>query len=525
MTPSPSYPFFSGPRAFFIYSVLIFTTTACHREALVAKWPFGVNYEVFVRSFADSNGDGIGDLKGLTMKLDHLKDLGVGGVWLMPVMPSPSYHKYDVTDYRDIDPEYGTVEDFRNFVREAHARGIRVLIDLVINHTGTAHPWFIAARSDKQSPYRSYYVWARKDSIRRQIAKKTVTLDSDNITQWHAVDGDTTAEHYYGFFWGGMPDLNMDHPAVRKEFTEIGRFWLDSMKVDGFRLDAARHIYPDERAADNHAFWIWFREEMQRIKPDVYLVGEVWSDARTVAPYLKGLPALFNFDMGYAITRTVNAGKDTAGLIAGYQRILDFYNKQSAEFIDAVFLRNHDQHRVLSELAGDEGKMRLATSILMTLPGTPYIYYGEEIGMLGKKPDEQIREPFLWDVRDKDAMRTRWEEPVHSTDATVIPLAVQRNDSASLYNFYRNWITFRNSSRALTYGKLEASPLGTAELIAFKRTDGTEEVMVLHNLSGRTVEVDVPSGKSSLLFATMPGSGISARRLTLPPGGSAVVSD
>ncbi|MFM8347569.1 MAG: alpha-amylase family glycosyl hydrolase [Bacteroidota bacterium] len=525
MTKAPSYRFFSGLRAILIYSFLIFTLAACQRKGPVAKWPYGVNYEVFVRSFADSNGDGIGDLKGLTMKLDHLKDLGVGGVWLMPVMPSPSYHKYDVTDYRNIDPEYGSVEDFKTFVEEAHARGIRVLIDLVINHTGTAHPWFTDARSGKDAAHRQYYVWAKKDSIRKQIAKKAVTLDSDNITQWHAVDGDTTAEHYYGFFWGGMPDLNMDHPAVRREFIEIGRFWLDSMKVDGFRLDAARHIYPDERAADNHAFWIWFREEMQRIKPDVYLVGEVWSDAQTVAPYLKGLPALFNFDMGYAITRTVNTGLDTSGLMAGYQQILDFYNSQSTEFIDAVFLRNHDQHRVLSELAGDGVKMRTAASILMTLPGTPYIYYGEEIGMLGKKPDEQIREPFLWDVREKDGLRTRWEDPVHSTDATVTPLAVQRKDSSSLFNFYRNWITFRNNSQALTYGKLVASPLGTPGLIAFNRVDGTEELLVLHNLSVQPHTVDLPSGKSGLLFSTMRGTGISGRRLTIPAGGSAVVGN
>ncbi len=508
-----------------IFSILILLVSGCNKEKTVARWPYGVNYEVFVRSFADSNGDGIGDLNGLTARLDHLKDLGVGGIWLMPVMPSPSYHKYDVTDYRAIDPEYGTITDFHRFVREAHARGIRVLIDLVINHTGTAHPWFISARSGKDSPYRDYYVWAQKDSIRREIAKKAVTLDSDNITQWHAVDGDTLAEHYYGFFWGGMPDLNMDNPEVRKAFVDIGRFWLDSMKVDGFRLDAARHIYPDERATDNHAFWSWFREEMQRIKPDVYLVGEVWADAETVAPYLKGLPALFNFDMGYAIARVVNAGMDTAGLIGGYQRIQDHYNRASAGFIDAVFLRNHDQNRILSELQGDAVKMRTAVSVLMTLPGTPYVYYGEEIGMLGRKPDEQIREPFLWDEGNKDLHRTRWEKPVHSTDSTVVPLAVQRKDSASLFNFYRNWINFRNASDALTYGKLQPSTVGSPEVIAFSRKSEKQTVLVLHNITPKVITVGLPGATGRLLFSTVGGTMLREGQLMLPAGGSAVIGD
>ena len=516
---------YAASRRLMIFSILIFFVSGCEQEKNVARWPYGVNYEVFVRSFADSNGDGIGDLNGLTAKLDHLQELGVGGVWLMPVMPSPSYHKYDVTDYRGIDPEYGTVEDFRRFVEEAHARGIRVLIDLIVNHTGTANPWFISARSGKESPYRDYYVWANKDSIRREIAKKTITLDSDNITQWHAVDGDTLAEHYYGFFWGGMPDLNMDNPAVRKEFVDIGRFWLDSMKVDGFRLDAARHIYPDERASDNHAFWIWFREEMQRIKPDVYLVGEVWANAETVAPYLKGLPALFNFDMGYAITRVVNAGIDTTGLIGSYQRILEYYTRQSDGFIDAVFLRNHDQHRILSELNGDLVKMRTAASILMTLPGTPYVYYGEEIGMLGRKPDEQIREPFLWDLKSKDNLRTRWEAPVHSSDSTVVPLAVQRQDSASLYNFYRNWIRFRNGSKALTYGRLEASSLGSSEVIAFDRSVEKDKVTVLHNIGSKMVRLNLKEKKYRLLFSTVRGTTQKDGLLILPAGGSAVIGD
>src|SRR5690349_4187907 len=236
---------------------LIFIVAFSCVERQVAKWPYGVNYEVFVQSFADSNGDGKGDFNGLTAKLDYLKDLGVGGIWMMPIMPSPTYHKYDVTDYKAVHPDYGTKEDFQKLVDEAHKRGIRIIIDLILNHSGSDHPWFKSAIKGKDSPYRDYYVWSRKDSVRSQIAKKATSFDSDNLTQWHAVNGDTTQEHFYGFFWSGMPDLNFDNPKVKAEFVDIGNFWLTDMKVDGFRLDAARHIFPSDRAEDNHAFWVW----------------------------------------------------------------------------------------------------------------------------------------------------------------------------------------------------------------------------------------------------------------------------
>jgi alpha-amylase len=470
-----------------IFFLILFSCTK--KDENIARWPYGVNYEVFVRSFADSNGDGIGDFNGLTSRLDYLKDLGVGGIWLMPIMPSPTYHKYDVTNYKAVDPEYGTEEDFKKLVEEAHKRGIRILVDLILNHTGSDHPWFQSAISDKQSPFRDYYVWANKDSVREQISKKEVSLDSDNITQWHPVNGDTLSDHYYGFFWGGMPDLNFDNPKVKEEFIEIGKYWLADMKVDGFRLDAAKHIYPTERATDNHAFWIWFREEMQKINPDVYLVGEVWSNAKDVAPYLKGLPALFNFDMGYAITSVVKAGMDTVGLISTYKSINDFYNKSTSEYIDATFLKNHDQNRILNELDNNTDKARVAAGILFTLPGTPYIYYGEEIGMKGVKPDELIREPFIWDSDTADKMQTSWEKPTYSTDQTVTPLVVQETDPNSLYNFYKKFIHYRNSSQALTYGSIESTNLNIRELVSLIRKKDTEELLVIHNVSD--VEITV----------------------------------
>ncbi len=187
-----------------------------------------VCYEVFVRSFYDSNGDGIGDLRGLTQKLDYIAGLGADCVWLMPVAESPSYHGYDVTDYYKIEPDYGTNEDFKTFVTAAHQHHIRVLVDLVLNHTSSEHPWFREALKDSTSPHRSWYRWAP--------AQNGVCANN-----WHK--SPIRDECYFGLFWSGMPDLNYENPAVLEEMKRVARFWLDSMHVDGFRLDAVRHLY------------------------------------------------------------------------------------------------------------------------------------------------------------------------------------------------------------------------------------------------------------------------------------------
>jgi alpha-amylase len=311
-------------------------------------WPqAGVTYEIFVQSFNDSDGDGIGDLNGVTQKLDYVKELGANAIWFMPIMPSPSYHKYDVTDYKGIHPDYGTMEDFKNLLEEAHKRDIKIVIDLIINHSGSGHLWFEEARKGRDNPYRDYYVWAQKDTIAESINKKVITLDSDNIRQWH--DPGNGEDFYYGFFIGGMPDLNYDNPKVREEIYDIGKFWLEEIGVDGFRLDAAKHIFPDDRPLDNHAFWKEFRAKMEAIKSDVYLVGEVYDKKEIVAPYLPGLPALFNFDFHYTLLEALNT--ENGMLLAKKQKeILDFYQGITPNFIDATISSNHDQPRLLNEL-------------------------------------------------------------------------------------------------------------------------------------------------------------------------------
>lgn len=454
-------------------------------------WPHGVKYEIFVLAFADGDNDGKGDLKGLTEKLDYIQELGVNGIWLMPIMPSPSYHKYDVSDYKNIHHDYGTLDDFKRLTTEAHKRGIHIIIDLVLNHTATNHPWFEDAKTGRDSPYRDYYVWADKDSIRNQISKKKITLDSDNIRQWHEVNGDSTAEHYYGFFSSHMPDLNFDNPKVRAEMVEIARFWMEEMKVDGFRFDAARHIYPDDRNYDSHQFWDWYRKELVKIKPDIYMVGEVYStDRNEVSPYAKGLPALFNFDFGSNVITVLNAGEDTLQLIDRYAEQIDFFKSSNPEFLDAPILTNHDQNRIMSQLGNHPGKAKVAASILLTLPGTPYVYYGEELGMLGTKPDEFIREPFLW---GDDQLTTRWIDPKFNVKDSVADVNTQNNTSSSLLNHYKKLIAYRNASPALTYGSIEAIEDLPRTVIAMKRSYESETVRVIHNISDKEVILELPT--------------------------------
>lgn len=493
----------SAPIGFLLICALVLSCKKNNTDA--ANWPYGVKYEIFVMSFADGDGNGKGDFKGLTAKLDYLKDIGINGIWLMPIMPSDTYHKYHVTDYRNIDPDYGSLADFKIFIDEAHKRNIKVITDFVINHTGNLHPWFLDAQKGKDSPYRDYYVWERKDSIRNQIFKKTTSFDSDNIRKWHPVNGDTLSEHYYGYFNGLCPDLNLDNPKVREEIIDIAEFWLKEVKVDGFRMDAARHIFTDERATDNHDFWVWFRTEMERINPDVYLVGEVWSDARTVAPYLRGLPSLFNFEIGYAIANVASSGVDTIGLVKKYKDISDYYKSITTEYLDATFIKNHDQTRLLTELKGDQNKARMAASLLLTLPGTPYLYYGEEIGMLGDKlktyedffgPDAYVREPFIWDVNKNDPMQTSWEKPEFSTDKTVVPQKVQENDPSSILNFYKTLIRYRNTSFPLTKGEVDYSGINVSEIVSFRRIFKDQEALVIHNVSDVEVTLNLDGDNS-----------------------------
>ncbi|MDZ4747420.1 MAG: alpha-amylase family glycosyl hydrolase [Saprospiraceae bacterium] len=434
-------------------------------------------YEVYVQSFCDSNGDGIGDLLGLLSKLDYIQELGANTLWMMPIHPSPSYHKYDIIDYYDIHPDFGTMADMDQLIAAATNRGMKIILDLVVNHTSAEHPWFVASSSSTDNPYRDYYVWKDFESVKDEIQKKTITFDSDNLTQWHEWEGQD--DRYYGFFWKGMPDLNFDYPPVREEIYKIGKFWLDK-GIDGFRLDAAKHIYPDDRFNDTRLFWEEFTKEMRTLKPDVKIIGEVWSDSMTLSTLFKGLPSLFNFELTKAIPECILAA-DAGRLIEPYLNILKAYQSAGVPFEDAILLSNHDMNRIRSTLGGDIQKAKLAATILLTLPGTPYIYYGEEIGMLGIKPDIHLREPFLWgEALLKD---TRWLKSTYSVPPEVESLEIQMTDTNSIYHHYKKWIALRNEHSLLSRGTPEFKNLQNNSILAWTIEDKKKTLWVIHNLS------------------------------------------
>jgi len=235
---------------------------------------------------------------------------------------------------------------------------------------------------------------------------------------------------------------------------------------------------------------------MQKVNKDVYLVGEVWAPAEVVGPYMEGLPALFNFDMGGTITKAVNSERGDS-LTINHKKIRDFYKSINPDYVDATFLTNHDQNRIMSAVNNNIDKAKMAASLLLTLPGSPYLFYGEEIGMQGRKPDQFIREPFLWDIKTNDKSRTTWIAPRYSADSSVVPAAQQIKDKSSIYNHYKTFIQLRNTSKALTYGELEPISLSYKEVCAFVRSANDESVLVLHNLSQIDVTLTLPANFSA----------------------------
>ena len=455
-------------------------------SAQSAEWRRnGVCYEVFVRSFFDSDGDGVGDLNGLIQKLDYIndgnpdsqRDLGANCIWLMPVSPSPSYHGYDVTNYYEINRDYGTIADFKRLVAEAHRRGIRILVDMVLNHSSSEHPYFKSALLDPNSRYRDWYTWSPTE--RRMPGWEAPT--------WHKVP--SRNEWYYGLFWGGMPDLNLAHPEVRAEAERIARFWLVDMGVDGFRLDAVGHFFetPDGQWKHAPAVYPWLRDyqaALRAIKPDVYTVGEVWDSMGAVLKYYPDqLGSYFAFEVADAVFDAVRSGSG--------QRLIDAVTRAQREIPDqrwAMFLRNHDQTRTLTELNGDVARNRLAVSLLLTLPGLPFVYYGEEIGMTGHKSagDPRLRTPMHWTLTRAAGFTTGmpWEPlAADSFTANVQELEPVQN---SLLNLHRRLIHLRTSNAALGSGEFMplTSPTGT---LAYLRRSGNDAVLVLANLTDQQV--------------------------------------
>lgn len=453
----------------------------------IAPGPFWWNdaafYEVFVRSFYDSDGDGVGDLNGLVEKLDYLNDgdpsttddLGITGIWLMPITQSPSYHGYDVTDYFAVDDEYGTAEDFSRLMEEAHKRGIRVIIDLVLNHTSYKHPWFKDARGDVNSPYRDFYIWSEENPGYKSPWGGTV---------WHRSGGD----YYYGIFWEGMPDLNYKNPAVTAEMQKAIRFWLGDMDVDGFRLDAIKHLVEEGRTQEStpatHHWLRGFRTFYKGINPDAVTVGEVWSSTLEVVKYIGDqLDLAFEFNTAEAMLKSAKL-EDRNYILRVHRQVAERYPPNQF----ATFLTNHDQGRVMSQLRENVDWAKSAASLLLTGPGVPFLYYGEEIGQVGDKPDENIRTPMQWSDEDNAGFSTAviaWRAP--QTNYRNVNVAAQAGDANSLLSHYRRLIHVRNEHAALRTGDWQKVEVGDKRIYAFLRHSDDETLLVLINLGDESI--------------------------------------
>ncbi len=454
-----------------------------------AWYSHSVGYEIFVRSFYDSDGDGVGDFNGITQKLDYLNDgdpnthtdLGIDLVWLMPTFKSPSYHGYDVTDYRSVNPDYGTPEDFKRMVEEAHKRGIRILLDLVLNHTSNQHPWFLASKG-RDDPKRNWYVWSETPMTWPR------PWDGSGST-WH----DEAGAWYYGVFWEGMPDLNFKEPEVRQEMVDIARFWLDEYDVDGFRLDAVRYLVEtgpgagQQDTAETLDYWREFSTAVHKTHPDALLLGEAWVSDTVAAGYLangKGLDAVFDFDFMESIGMGALA-EEPADLEAALCR----YPKLFAEgSVSGTFLTNHDLVRLASRLQEDEAAIRLAPLLLFTLPGLPFVYYGQEIGQRNgpKLTDEHKRLPMQWSAETAAGFTqsTPWESP--NADYEVRNVDAMQADPDSLWHLYRRLVTLRKENSALLHGDFstaEVTSKTASNLMAFVRRSESNQAVVVVNFS------------------------------------------
>ncbi len=434
-------------------------------------WHDAVFYEVFVRSFYDSNGDGIGDFNGLTQKLDYLNQLGINAIWLMPIHPSPSYHGYDVTDYYAVNPEYGTMDDFKNFLSAAHKRNMRVIIDLVLNHTSSQHPFFTDALQGSQSKYYNWYVWS----------------NTDQGMGWHSVSG-TNSLYYFGYFCDCMPDLNYRNPDVTHEMENVARFWLNDIGVDGFRVDAVNRLIEEGNKLENtkstHDWLKGFYQSYKSDNPNAYTIGEVFGADASLAKTYTGdqLDEVFNFEISNGILNSIKGGSNV-----GINSALTFATQSLPDASYGTFLTNHDQNRTMSQLSGDVNKAKLAAFLLLASPGTPFIYYGEEIGMQGEKPDEDIRLPMQWsaDANGGFTTGTPWRAPF--TNYSTVNVAAEINDPTSLLSLYKNLIALRTSHSALRTGSLTLLDSTDNHLFVSLRSDKSETLFIIANLSGDSI--------------------------------------
>lgn len=470
-------------------------------------------YEIFVQSFYDSNGNGIGDLNGVTMKLDYLQDLGIGGIWFMPIHPASSYHGYDVTNYYGIAPRYGSLEDFQNYLTEAKTRNIKTILDLVVNHTSNSHPWFIEGLLD-------YSI----ENCGDPASKCNYYNFSDTRQEGYESYG--SGVYAEARFWSGMPDLNLDNPFVKEEIRNIMAYWF-ALGIDGFRLDAVTSYFTGN-VAKNKTFLTWLGQTAKELNPDCFIVGEgPWSMSSSgMLEYYGGeIDSYFNFPVSVTGNKIIDkvrlsGGYDLARYNANYNANL--YNLRP-DAIDTPFLSNHDQARVGGVLFVENNDLshKVLASIYLLMPGRPFVYYGEELRMRGSGRDENKRLPFIWSESDK----TGETLPAPSADYNMTLQITQGASDLwaipdSQLNHYRKVISIRNKYNALIEkARITALMLDAGEaLYALRYEQGDDAIIIVTNITGNSIAFTMESTPTVLdgIYPTLAEVAVSENQLTLP---------
>ncbi|HEX6290428.1 MAG TPA: alpha-amylase family glycosyl hydrolase [Herpetosiphonaceae bacterium] len=514
-------------------------------------WQTGTVYQIYPRSFMDSNGDGTGDLQGILGRLDYLAWLGVDAIWLSPIFPSPmADFGYDVADYVDIDPLFGMLADFDALLAQAHGRGMKVLLDLVPNHSSDEHRWFVESRSSRDNPKRDWYIW------------RDPAPDGGPPNNWEAMFGGSawqldaaTGQYYLHLFHAKQPDLNWRNPAVRQAMYDAMRFWLDR-GVDGFRVDVIWLLIKDEQFRDNPPNpewregdppWMRYHKVYTEDQPEVHAVVremravlDEYHERVMIGEIYLPVPRLMMY---------YGESLDGAHLPFNFQLVLLPWNaaviRQAVDEYEAALpagawpnwvLGNHDQPRVVSRIG--PAQARVAQMLLLTLRGTPTCYYGDEIGMhnvpipreLAHDPQEQLspgfgrdpeRTPMQWDATTNAGFSTATPWLPLADDYAVNNVAAQRDDPRSMLSLFRRLIDLRRSHPALTIGSHRSVNTGSVDVFAYMREAQDQRILVALNFSSseQTLDVAAGSARGTILCSThLDRDGhVELSRLTLRP--------
>ncbi len=437
-------------------------------------------YDVFVRSYFDSNRDGNGDLNGLTSKLANIRGMGAEGVCISPINPSPSYDNFDVTNFYSIDTVYGDTAAFKKLVTAAHQMKLKVFLNLPINHCSTKHPWFTSAVSGKSPQYKDFFIWKDEKDIKSEKENWHFPLDKSG----KKIPG----KKFYGTFGSKMADLNFSNSEVRAEVIKIGTYWLKEFDLDGFKIDGIELYFSNDAVTETGKWWKEFHSEMKKVKPGFYMAGTTVS-GDNLAYVGKGFDALVNHDISSAIIHIVKNESDS-GLVSGLIKVRNAFSNESADHIDITCINHENRDRIMSILNGDQEKVKMAAALLFTLPGSPYLYYGEEAGMYGKLPKEYVREPYLWSTAKNAGGKTKWEASRYNTQ-DVKPFNISARDTASIFAHYKKLMVLRRSTPALNGSGLDHVTVSDNRIISFVRYSDTQKVLVVMNLTDKDIDTEI----------------------------------